>query len=52
VRERTLSALVIVPIVILAIAGGGVGIGILVLILAPLAAREAERLLPAAGRPP
>jgi phosphatidate cytidylyltransferase len=51
VRERTLSALVIVPIVILAIAGGGVGIGILVLILAPLAAREAERLLPAAGRP-
>lgn len=50
-RERTLSALVIVPIVILAIAGGGVGIGILVLILAPLAAREAERLLPAAGRP-
>jgi phosphatidate cytidylyltransferase len=51
VRERTLSALVIVPIVILAIAGGGVGIGILVLLLAPLAAREAERLLPAAGRP-
>ena len=50
-RERTLSALVIVPVVVLAIAGGGVGIGILVLVLAALAAREAERLLPAAGRP-
>jgi len=51
VRERTLSALVIVPVVVLAIATGGVGIGILVLVLAALAAREAERLLPAAGRP-
>jgi len=51
VRERTLSALVIVPVVVLAIAAGGVGIGILVLALAALAAREAERLLPAAGRP-
>jgi phosphatidate cytidylyltransferase len=51
VRERTLSALVIVPVVVLAIAAGGVGIGILVLVLAALAAREAERLLPAAGRP-
>lgn len=50
-RERTLSALVIVPVVVLAIAAGGVGIGILVLALAALAAREAERLLPAAGRP-
>ena len=50
-RERTLSALVIVPVVVLAIATGGVGIGILVLVLAALAAREAERLLPAAGRP-
>ncbi len=50
-RERTLSALVIVPVVVLAIAAGGVGIGILVLVLAALAAREAERLLPAAGRP-
>ncbi len=50
-RERTLSALVIVPIVVLAIAGGGIGIGILVLVLAALAGREAERLLPAAGRP-
>jgi phosphatidate cytidylyltransferase len=51
VRERTLSALVIVPVVVLAIAAGGVGIGILVLVLAALAAREVERLLPAAGRP-
>jgi phosphatidate cytidylyltransferase len=50
-RERTLSALVIVPVVVLAIAAGGVGIGILVVVLAALAAREAERLLPAAGRP-
>ena len=50
-RERTLSALLIVPVVVLAIAAGGVGIGILVLVLAALAAREAERLLPAAGRP-
>jgi phosphatidate cytidylyltransferase len=51
VRERTLSALLIVPVVVLAIAAGGVGIGILVLLLAALASREAERLLPAAGRP-
>ncbi len=50
-RERTLSAFVIVPVVVLAIAAGGVGIGVLVLALAALAAREAERLLPAAGRP-
>ncbi len=50
-RERTLSALVIVPVVVLAIAAGGVGIGVLVLVLAALAAGEAERLLPAAGRP-
>lgn len=50
-RERTLSALVIVPVVVLAIAGGGVGIGFLVLLLASLGAREAERLLTAAGRP-
>ena len=33
-RERTLSALLIVPVVVLAIAAGGVGIGILVLVLA------------------
>jgi len=51
VRERTLSALLIIPVVVLAIAAGGVGIGILVLGLAALAAREAERLLPPAGRP-
>lgn len=50
-RERTLSALVIIPVVVLAIAGGGVGIGLLVLVLAALGAREAERLLTAAGRP-
>jgi phosphatidate cytidylyltransferase len=50
VRERTLSALVIVPVVVVAIALGGVGIGILVLVLAALAAVEVERLLPAAGR--
>ena len=50
-RERTLSALLIVPVVVLAIAAGGVGIGILVLVLAALAGWEAERLLPAAGRP-
>lgn len=50
-RERTLSALIIVPVVVLAIAGGGIGIGILVLVLAALAGREAERLVAAAGRP-
>ncbi len=50
-RERTLSTLLIVPVVVLAIAAGGVGIGILVLVLAILAAHEAERLLPLAGRP-
>jgi phosphatidate cytidylyltransferase len=51
VRERTLSALLIVPVVVIAIALGGVGIGILVVALALLAAREAERLLLLAGRP-
>ncbi len=50
-RARTLSVLVMVPVVVLAIAAGGVGVGILVFALAVLAAREAERLLPAAGRP-
>ncbi len=50
-RERTLSALLIIPVVVVAIAAGGVGIGILVLVLAALAGREAERLLPLAGRP-
>jgi phosphatidate cytidylyltransferase len=51
VRERTLSALLIVPVVVIAVALGGVGIGILVVVLALLAAREAERLLPLAGLP-
>jgi len=51
VRERTRSALLIVPVVFVAVALGGVGIGVLVLVLAALAARETERLLPAAGRP-
>jgi phosphatidate cytidylyltransferase len=51
VRERTLSALAIVPVVVLAIALGGVGIGVLAMVLALVAAREAERLLPLAGRP-
>ncbi len=50
-RERTLSALLIIPVVVAAIAAGGIGIGILVLVLAALASREAERLLPLAGRP-
>ncbi|MFH0751615.1 MAG: phosphatidate cytidylyltransferase [Chloroflexota bacterium] len=50
-RERTLSALLIVPVVVAAIALGSVGIGILAVVLAVLAAREAERLLPLAGRP-
>ncbi len=50
-RERTLSALLIVPVVVVAIALGGVGVGVLVVVLALLAAHEAERLLPLAGRP-
>jgi phosphatidate cytidylyltransferase len=52
VRERTLTALVIVPVVVAAIAAGGVGVGLLVLLLAALAGREAEGLLAAAGRRP
>jgi len=51
VRERTLSAIVIFPVVVAAIALGGVGIGILAVLLAIVAAREAERLLSLAGRP-
>jgi phosphatidate cytidylyltransferase len=51
VRERTLSALLIGPVVVAALALGGVGTGILAVVLAILAAREAERLLPLAGRP-
>ena len=50
-RERTLSALVIVPVVAAAIALGGVGIGIIAVLLALVAARETERLLSLAGRP-
>lgn len=50
-RERTLSAIVIVPVVVAAIALGGVGTGIVVVLLAIVAAREAERLLSLAGRP-
>ncbi len=48
-RERSLSAVIIVGTVALAIAGGGVGVGILVLVLAAMAGREVERLLPLAG---
>src|SRR5664280_608642 len=51
VRERTTSALVIVPVVVLAAAAGGLGIGILAIVLAIAAAIEAERLLPLAGQP-
>jgi phosphatidate cytidylyltransferase len=51
VRERTLSAIVIVPVVVAAVALGGVGTGITVVLLAIVAAREAERLLSLAGRP-
>jgi phosphatidate cytidylyltransferase len=51
VRERTTSALVIVPVVVLALAAGGLGIGILALVVAIAAAIEAERLLPLAGQP-
>jgi len=51
-RERTISAFVIVPVVVIAIAAGGLGIGLLVLLLATLAGREAERLLAGAGRAP
>ena len=50
-RERTTSALVIVPVVVLALAAGGLGIGILALVVAIAAAIEAERLLPLAGQP-
>jgi len=52
VRERTLSAFVIVPVVVVAFAAGGLGIGLLVLVLAAIAGRETERLLAAAGRAP
>jgi phosphatidate cytidylyltransferase len=51
VRQRTLSSIVIVPIVIVALAAGGIGIAALALVLAATAGREAERLLARAGRP-
>jgi phosphatidate cytidylyltransferase len=51
VRERTVSALLIVLVVVAAVALGGVGTGILAMVLAIMGAREAERLLPLAGRP-
>ncbi len=50
-RARTLSALVIVPLVVVAFLVGAVGIALLVLVLAALAGREVEALLRAAGRP-
>ena len=50
-RERTVSALLIVLVVVAAVALGGVGTGILAMVLAIMGAREAERLLPLAGRP-
>ena len=50
-RERTLGALVIVPIVIVAFAVSPVGIVALALALALLGGREAARLQAAAGRP-
>ena len=50
-RQRTLSSIVIVPIVIVAFAAGGIGIAALALVLAATAGREAERLLAGAGRP-
>jgi phosphatidate cytidylyltransferase len=52
VRERTISAFIIVPVVVAAIAAGSLGIGLLVLLLAAIAGRETERLLASAGRPP
>lgn len=50
-RERTLSALVIVPVVVLAFGAGAIGLALLALVLAAIGAREAERLLGATGRP-
>jgi phosphatidate cytidylyltransferase len=50
-RERTLSALVIVPVVVIAFAAGAVGLTLLALALAVLGGREAERLLSGTGRP-
>lgn len=49
-RQRTLSATVIVPVVVLAFAAGGIGIAALALVLAATGGREAERLLAGTGR--
>jgi phosphatidate cytidylyltransferase len=51
VRQRTQSAIVIVPLVVVAFAAGGLGIVALALVLAALGGREAERLLAGAGWP-
>jgi phosphatidate cytidylyltransferase len=51
VRERTLGALVIVPLVGVAFAASPIGIVALALALAVLGGREAARLQAAAGRP-
>jgi phosphatidate cytidylyltransferase len=51
VRERSLSALVIVAFVGVAFAAGGIGIVVLALVLAIAAGREEARLQAAAGRP-
>lgn len=50
-RERALSAVVIVPVVVIAFAAGAVGLALLALVLVLIGAREAERLLAATGRP-
>lgn len=50
-RERTLSVVVIVPLVLVAFAAGGIGIVALALVLAVLGGHEAERLQAGAGRP-
>ena len=51
-RQRTLSAIVIVPVVVVAFAVGGLGIAALALLLAATGGREVERLLAGTGRPP
>jgi phosphatidate cytidylyltransferase len=51
VRQRALSALVIIPVVILALGGGAAGLAILALAMALAGGREVERLLARTGRP-
>jgi phosphatidate cytidylyltransferase len=51
VRQRTLSVIVIVPVVVAAFVAGGTGIAALALLLAVFGGREAERLLAGTGRP-